>query len=143
MVCEQLEMNFEEQPIEVRVSNYLLQCHKGKSNSIPMTNLARLFNVSEREIREIIFTITDNGITAVGTSSKGYFIPKDMTELLEANDMLASRIKGSIRRYAKNGVNNLNWIYTLLKDLELERGLHPEGQISIENETVSYINKEK
>src|SRR5690554_492911 len=113
---------------ELEVANYLKKYHK-KDNPIRMKKLARIFNVNERDIREIIERIILSQTLVIGNSD-GYWVANNKSEIKQANMINNSRLQTSLKKLAANK-GDINWIYNYLNELKKEYEKVPEGQVSI------------
>ena len=59
--------------LENEIKSYVYNYHKGKRNGILMADLAAKFNVSEREIRDLMASITQKSVIDFDSSDYGYF----------------------------------------------------------------------
>ena len=119
--------------LEWQVYNYLKQNHVGQERKISMENLALRFDVSKRDVRQIIYNIVVSSEvdTIVAMVSGGYYIPKDEEEALKSNQTLEKRIKSSLTRYYANSIENRDWIYNFIRELEEKYSVAPQNQTVI------------
>lgn len=77
------------EPIVYRVYDFLKGCI-GETNAVKGCDLAGAFNISERQLRNIINTIRNSTelTHTVGSSVRGYFICKDKEEFNRVNNTL-------------------------------------------------------
>lgn len=98
-----------------KVAEYLKN-HHGIDNPISMKILAEIFDVSERDIREIIELIIIRKILIIGNTN-GYWVAKNEEEIRQANLLNKTRIKKSLIKLAANG-GEIDWMFNFLGDLQ-------------------------
>ncbi len=103
--------------LENEIKSYVYNYHKGKRNGILMADLAAKFNVSEREIRDLMASITQKSVIDFDSSDYGYFAcaagePRDWNRV--------KRAVGSIRRICKGDPKKLEMFYKELNILKNE-----------------------
>lgn len=113
---------------ELEVANYLKKYHK-RDNPIRMKKIARIFNVNERDIREIIERIILSQTLVIGNSD-GYWVATNKSEIKEANKINSSRLQTSLKKLVANK-GDINWIYNYLNELKQKYETVPEGQLDI------------
>jgi len=69
-----------------------LLCH-GKENATPTPDLARLLNCSEREIRSEVKRERLHGALICSSTSAGYWLPEEASDLIEFIRVQNARIK--------------------------------------------------
>lgn len=62
--------------LENEIKRYVYLHFKGKSNGIPMKDLAERFNISEREVRDVMANVTEKSIIDFDSGPTGYFACK-------------------------------------------------------------------
>ena len=111
------------------ILNFLKNFCLGKKNAIRMKELAVMFDVSDREIREEIKEIRKlkPSHLIIASSSKGYYIPFE-EEVSEANKMLLNRWLGATETLLANDgrlIKLLFWKLDQMKD-ELDTPLQSQ-----------------
>lgn len=102
--------------LENEIKSYVYSYHKGKKNGILMADLAIKFNVSEREIRDLMASITQKSIIDFD-SANGYFAcgpgePRDWNRV--------KRCISTIRRICKGDPKKIDMLYKELNILKNE-----------------------
>lgn len=98
-----------------KVAEYMKN-HHGIDNPISMKVLASIFDVSERDIREIIELIIIRKILIIGNTN-GYWVANTEDEVRKANLLNKTRIKKSVRKLAANG-GDVAWLLNYIKSLD-------------------------
>jgi len=82
-MIEQLELQPTTKDLKKDIAYYLRNYCYGKENAIRMKSLARRFNISTRELRKIKRKIVMEDDIPVGSTTRGYYFPKDDNEIME------------------------------------------------------------
>jgi hypothetical protein len=84
--------------LELTIINHLKTWHKGKGNAIHYKNLAEIFELHERELRDIVADLITDYEIPIGSSQVGYWWIANHEEYKEAHDELIARMKKLSRR---------------------------------------------
>jgi len=84
--------------IEQNIINELKKYHTGKENAITYKDLAVVFDLNERMLRDIVSELVTKGNAIASTSDAGYFFISNEQEYQHAYGELISRIKALARR---------------------------------------------
>jgi len=103
--------------LENEIKSYVYSYHKGKKNGIAMSDLAIKFNVSDREVRDLMARITQKSVIDFDSGDFGYFAcepgePRDWNRV--------KRALGTIRRICKGDPKKLEMFYKELNILKNE-----------------------
>lgn len=69
--------------IQNRLVNYLKEYCFGKSNAINKDRLARIFDITTRELRDIKRDIVINYRVPIGSTKQGYFMASNDLEIMQ------------------------------------------------------------
>ena len=80
----------------------------GQANAVSMYDLSNLLNITDREVRKVIFDLRCKGMVIAGDNN-GYYIPNGLNELKAYYKLALSRGKATIRsiKAAKREIERL------------------------------------
>lgn len=112
------------------VINYLKQNALGEKNVISANKLAKVFSISERELRKEITAIRKLKPThlIIASCSKGYYIPLE-EERDNGNRMLVERWCGATETLLGNDPRLINYMFWKLNELKDKLDTPLQGQI--------------
>ncbi len=76
---------------------HLNAAHKGRACGIKVEALARKVNVSQRDIRQAVSDLREDGIAVVATPATGYYIAQTADEIEECCQYLRKRSMHGLR----------------------------------------------
>lgn len=104
-------------PLAQVIEEYLVEYHFGEDDPISMKNLAKLFNIRERQVRKLVNQIRTEGTYHIVGSIKGYFaVNKD--EYVD-HKMKATTVN-SMKRLIKSNPKMINSLYYTLNEIKKE-----------------------
>lgn len=74
----------------------ILASHIGKDNGMPVAVLAKLLDITERQVRELVTELRMDGTAVCGTPKTGYYIAANPEELAETCEFLRGRALKSL-----------------------------------------------
>ena len=103
--------------LENDVKRYVYKNYRGKKNAIAMKDLANEFNISKREVRDVMANITEKSIIDFDSGANGYFACKP-GELRDSHRI--KRTLGSVRRIVKGNPKMLKLFFKELNMIRKE-----------------------
>lgn len=87
-------------PAKTTVLMALSLYHKGQANGINVKELARATELSEREVRQAVSDLCEDGVAICAHPSSGYFVAENAEELEKNCQFLMSRAMHTLKRVA-------------------------------------------
>lgn len=103
--------------LENKIKRYVYLHFRGKENGILMKDLAERFNISEREVRDVMANVTEKSIIDFDSGPTGYFACKP-GERRDSHRI--RRTIGSVRRIIKGNPKMLELFYDELNTIREE-----------------------
>jgi len=97
-MIEQLQLTTN---IKDDITYYLRNYCYGKENAVSKESLARRFDISTRELRKLKREIVLVDGIAVGSTTKGYYFPKDDNEIMQLAKYYESLFKKNLAMWKK------------------------------------------